>query len=185
MVTSAGVLAIAAWRGEQYVLLRLAGGSGGGGGAAWDTPPPAPAGVSAMLTPGSLAKPPSTTMLPSAIGLAPSGSQDALKRAAAEATQVATGVELFEFVSDEFIDVREIKFRFFFCFLVRPKGKRRRSIAPSVRVRQVSREASRTRAWVLRRPKLFSFSFSLSPSISPLSFSLICASPLTREKKTK
>ena len=108
-VTSAGCLAIAAWRGEQFLLLRLAGGSGGGGGAAWDTPPPAQA---SMLWSGSpaFANPPSTTMrsLPSAIGVAADGSPDAaaLKRAAAEATQVATGVELLEFVSDEFIDVR-------------------------------------------------------------------------------
>ena len=121
-LTSAGVLAIAAYRGEQFLLLRLAGGGGGGGGNAWEIPPPAQlssmqaalgggGGGSSSSSSGIGFGNPSTT-IPSPANPASSAAaknpavDDTLKRAAAEATRVATGIELFEFIIEDFIEVR-------------------------------------------------------------------------------
>jgi hypothetical protein len=186
VVTSAGVLAVAAFRGEQYLLLRLAGGSGGGGGAAWDTPPPAPAaGLLPMQTlAGGISKPaPSTTsgssiltpttmtsstsILPSAIGVSLPDNPDAaiLKRAVAEATQVSTGVELLEFVSDEFIDVRSNQF---FSFLRRWSSDRGSFFRSTGLARKRLGRVLRTKFSSLF-PSCTSLSLSLSLSLSCLS----------------
>ena len=177
VVHSCGVLAIAAWRGEQYMLLRLAGGSGGGGGAAWDTPPPAPASMMSS-GPAFANKPPSTTTttLPSAIGVAPAGSPEAavLKRAAAEATQVATGVELLEFVSDEFIDVR-IRFRFFFS--LNGRGCDVASIASVEPFFLRSTGLAKSVSDTCSGPSFFPFFISRALPLSSLSLSLTCVVP--------